>query len=366
MDKRVVIEQEELDCIDRLGRHYREHPEDFRKISSLSWVDGYLVGTYEPNMEEAHDDKETMEAGLEVNPAEPRSGDLSTWTGEIPQEEDTHDDGSSIEAELEGAQVEPESDRLPAWMNDDSHMEEQDLASLGEGGRKLLSTLHRLRRMKEEKLRIREGLTALEKNVEKELLELCRGMEQDRIMRRMIDETADGNDEEEEVPRTEDITDRDVTEGRLELNQAEQRPDCGHTSMVEGALAKRPRDNIANGSNEHLVEGPRTGKDKIRLPVPEGTLPWGCTTELWANKQEVTAVGEKEPVTRTLTSSTLDRPGGPELVENDDKGSEVCRRPNIQEEDREAHRQQLEEKRLGRWTKLMDTGEPPDSPPKLA
>jgi hypothetical protein len=378
MGKQVVIEQEELDYIDRLGMHYREHPEDFRKISPLRWVDGYLVGTYEPDIEETHDG-ETMEVGLEVNQAEPRSADSSTWTGE---EEDTHDDGSSMEAKLEEAQDEPDSNRLPAWMNDESHTEERDLESLGEGGRKLLSTLHGLRRQIEERPRIREGLTALVENVERELLGLCRMMEQDRAMRRMIDEVADCNDEEErvlaDIPAArgmisaatvrrepgepgrsdlggkENVAGEGMTEGELEVNQAEPQYGCRHTIMVEGTLAKRPRDNIADGSHGHLVDGSGAERGKVGLPIRADILPWRCTKELYT--KEVTTVEREKPVVQTLKDNTLDRPGGLELVRNDSRKSKVCRGPSIQEEGRETHRQNLEERRLGRWTGLMDGG----------
>jgi len=46
------------------------------------------------------------------------------------------------------------------------------MASLGEGGRKLLLTLDMLKRLKEERPRIRKELEALEKNVEDKLLQL--------------------------------------------------------------------------------------------------------------------------------------------------------------------------------------------------
>jgi len=46
-NKIVVIEQEELDYIDRLGTHYRDNPEDVRKLTSMKIVNGHLVGALE-------------------------------------------------------------------------------------------------------------------------------------------------------------------------------------------------------------------------------------------------------------------------------------------------------------------------------
>lgn len=42
--KVVVIEQEELNYIDRLGTYYCENTEDVRKLSSMRVVNGHLVG----------------------------------------------------------------------------------------------------------------------------------------------------------------------------------------------------------------------------------------------------------------------------------------------------------------------------------
>ena len=60
--KVVVIEQEELDYIDRLGTQYREHPEDIQKFSSMNLVSGHLVGALEQN---------AMEDKLEGSEARP-------------------------------------------------------------------------------------------------------------------------------------------------------------------------------------------------------------------------------------------------------------------------------------------------------
>jgi len=83
------------------------------------------------------------------------------------------------------------------------------MASLGEGGRKLLHTLHRLRVLKEGKPRIRKELEALEKNVIKELLRLGWTMEQDEV--------ADCANKEEEA--IEDVADVTTMEGELKIDQ---------------------------------------------------------------------------------------------------------------------------------------------------
>ena len=46
-NKTVVIEQEALDYIDRLGTHYRDKPEDVWKLTSMKIVNGHLVGALE-------------------------------------------------------------------------------------------------------------------------------------------------------------------------------------------------------------------------------------------------------------------------------------------------------------------------------
>jgi len=65
--KVVVIEQEELDYIDRLGTHYRNHPEDIRKLSSMNLVNGHLVGALEQNK---------VEGKLEASQARPGPSSL--------------------------------------------------------------------------------------------------------------------------------------------------------------------------------------------------------------------------------------------------------------------------------------------------
>jgi len=45
--KVVVIEQDELDYIDKLGTYYHDNPEDVQKLSSMEVVKVHLVGTLE-------------------------------------------------------------------------------------------------------------------------------------------------------------------------------------------------------------------------------------------------------------------------------------------------------------------------------
>ena len=72
--KVVVIEQEELDYIDRLGTHYREHPEDIQKFSSMNLVSGHLVGALE---------QDVMKGKLEGSQAEPGSNCLEEPSKEV-------------------------------------------------------------------------------------------------------------------------------------------------------------------------------------------------------------------------------------------------------------------------------------------
>ena len=46
-NKIMVIEQEELNNIHRLGTHYRDKPEDVWKLTSMNIVNGHLVGALE-------------------------------------------------------------------------------------------------------------------------------------------------------------------------------------------------------------------------------------------------------------------------------------------------------------------------------
>ena len=72
--KIVVIEQEELDYIDRLGTHCRDNPVDVPKLSSMKVVNGHLVGALEQN---------AMEDKLEGCQARPGSGCLEEPSKEV-------------------------------------------------------------------------------------------------------------------------------------------------------------------------------------------------------------------------------------------------------------------------------------------
>jgi len=85
------------------------------------------------------------------------------------------------------------------------------MAGLEECEGKLLLTLYRLKRMKEENPRIHEKLPVLEKNVEDELLQLGWVMEQDEV--------ADCATKEEEVVIVEDVADMIMMEDELEIDQ---------------------------------------------------------------------------------------------------------------------------------------------------
>jgi len=61
--KVVIIEQEELDYVDKLKAHYREHTMEFRKFSSKDLVDESFGGACEQNM---------VEGKLEEKQADPR------------------------------------------------------------------------------------------------------------------------------------------------------------------------------------------------------------------------------------------------------------------------------------------------------
>ena len=85
------------------------------------------------------------------------------------------------------------------------------MAGLEECEGKLLLTLYRLKRLKEENPRIRKELEVLERNVEDELLQLGWTMEQD--------EDADCANKEEEAVMIEDVADMTTMEDELEIDQ---------------------------------------------------------------------------------------------------------------------------------------------------
>jgi len=215
-EKEVVIEQEELDYIERLGQYYREHPENFQKIN------GYVVSTLEPN------------------------------TGA------TRDVGSSMEVKLGSAQVRTESDGLPTWAIHDTHTEVQG-ATKYEGYRREFSAVSN-KLMTEGCLHIREGLAALGKSVEA-LLQIGHTAEQ------MITEWG---------AEKEDVVDGDRDKRRFELKQAEPQARCRRVEATEGAFAKKPRHSTTSNPSKLSVKEPRAEKDRAQ----EGALPIRCTAGL--------------------------------------------------------------------------------------
>ena len=85
------------------------------------------------------------------------------------------------------------------------------MAGLEECEGKLLLTLYRLKRMKEENPQIQEKLAVLEKNVEDELLQLGWTMEQDEV--------AGCATKEGEAVIVEDVADMIMMEDELEIDQ---------------------------------------------------------------------------------------------------------------------------------------------------
>ena len=96
-----------------------------------------------------------------------------------------------------------------SWFAHDSG--QQGMASLGEGERKLLLTLDRLKRLKEERPRIHKELEALERNVEEELLQLSWAMKQDEVVYCA--------NKEEEAVIDEDVGDMTTMKDELEADQ---------------------------------------------------------------------------------------------------------------------------------------------------
>jgi len=72
--KEVVVIEQELNYIDRLGAHYRNHPEDFRKLSSMGLINGHLVGALEQNK---------VEGKLEASQARPGPRSLEGPSKEV-------------------------------------------------------------------------------------------------------------------------------------------------------------------------------------------------------------------------------------------------------------------------------------------
>ena len=140
-----------------------------------------------------------------------------------------------------------------------------------EGDRKLLLTLYRLRRLKEENPQIRKELEVLEKNVEDELLQLGWTMEQDEV--------ADCANKEEEAVMIEDVADVTTMEDELEIDQVGPGSCSLQTWMDEDTHMEEPHDDDVSTidtcvSLEHLVDEPYVGKGKVNLPWMSMMKPW--------------------------------------------------------------------------------------------
>jgi len=136
---------------------------------------------------------------------------------------------------------------------------------------KLLLTLYRLKRMKEENHRIREKLEVLEKNVEDKLLQLGWTMEKDEV--------ADCANKEEEAVMIEDVVDVTTMEDELEVDQIGP-GSCGLQTWMDGDThMEEPHEDDVSiidtcVSLEHLVDEPYAGKGKVSLPMQGSILPW--------------------------------------------------------------------------------------------
>jgi len=172
-----------------------------------------------------------------------------------------------------------------SWVAHDSG--KQGMASLGEGERKLLLTLDRLKRLKEERPRIREELEALEGNVEEELLQLSWAMKKDEV--------AYCANKEEEAVVDEDVADMIMMEDELEADRVEP-GSCSLSAWVsEDTHMKEPHvDEISMDICvlfEHLGDGPHSGKGKTSLPRQGSILPWMTMMEPCMKKQGLSIVG---------------------------------------------------------------------------
>ena len=149
--------------------------------------------------------------------------------------------------------------------------ERQGMAGLEECEGKLLLTLYRLKRLKEEKPQIRKELEVLEKNVEDELLQLGWTMEQDEV--------ADCANKEEEAVMIEDVVDMTMMEDELEIDQVGPGSCSLQTWMNGNTHMEEPHDDDVSTidtcvSFEHLVDGPYAGKRKIIFLMQGRILPW--------------------------------------------------------------------------------------------
>ena len=154
--------------------------------------------------------------------------------------------------------------------------------SLGEGGRKLLLTLDRLKRMKEERPRIHEELEALEKNVEDKLLQLGWTMEQEGVV--------DCDTKEEEVMLIKDVADMTTMEDELEDDQVKP----GSCSLSTWMNEEEPHDDEVSidtcVSFGHLGDEPCAGKGKASLPRQGSILPWVSMMEPCMEEQGLSIV----------------------------------------------------------------------------
>jgi len=166
------------------------------------------------------------------------------------------------------------------------------MASLGEGERKLLLTLDRLKRLKEERPRIREKLEVLERNVEEEFLQLSWAMKQD--------EAAYCANKEEEAVIDEGVADLNMMEDELEDNQVGP----GSCRLSTWMNEEEPHDDEVSidtcVSFGHLGDESCAGKGKASLPRQEDILPWMDMMEPCMKKQGLSVVEELVEVTCDL------------------------------------------------------------------
>ena len=160
------------------------------------------------------------------------------------------------------------------------------MASLEARRRKILFTLDRLKRLKQERPRIREELEALEKDVEEEILQLGWTMEQGEV--------ADCAIKEEEAVMIEDVVDMSTTEDELEADQVEPGSCSLLTCMDEVTHMEEPHDDEVSDdtciSFEHLGDAPCAGKGKTSFPILGRISPWMARMEPCMEKQGLSIV----------------------------------------------------------------------------
>ena len=146
-------------------------------------------------------------------------------------------------------------------------------------------TLEMLKRLKEEKPRIRKKLKVLEKNVEEELLQLSSAMKQDEV--------ANCANKEEEAVIDEVVANMTTMEDELEADQV--KGSCSlSTCMDEVTHMEEPHDDeVSIGtcvSFGHLGDGPYAGKGKASLPRQGSILPWMSMMRPCVEKQGLSIV----------------------------------------------------------------------------